>query len=108
MSIPISQQISPIPAQTAFLSSGTFMGYTFYAFQYQSLSDLSAMQYFPYFLGIIAATVTACFLALIKHRSKQEKFYQFYLLIGAIAVCIVSGFLFLFENGLYEWETAFA
>lgn len=36
---------------------------------------------------------------MIKHRAKQERFYQFYLLITAAVLSLVSGILFLYEYG---------
>lgn len=82
------------------LTSGLFMGYIALCVHYLETFELfEPLLYWPFLAAIASAAICGFLLFMIKHRTKQERFYQFYLLIAAAVFSFVSGMLFLYEYG---------
>lgn len=89
-------------AQSAQLTSGLFMGYIAFSILYMEIlidELFGPLQYWPFLVAIASAALSGCLLFMIKQRTNQERFYQFYLLIAAAVLSLVSGILFLYEYG---------
>lgn len=76
------------------------MGYIALCVHYLETFELfEPLLYWPFLAAIASAAICGFLLFMIKHRTKQERFYQFYLLIAAAVFSFVSGLLFLYEYG---------